>query len=1027
MFLSEVSVNRPVFTTMIVSALVVFGIICYTMIGVDLMPNVEFPYVTVMTTLKGGSPETLELKVTDKIEEVVNTISGIKEMRSVSLENVSQIVIQFELEKNVDVAAQEVRDKIARVKSELPKEADEPVVEKLDIGAKPVISMVVASDMSIRDTTKYSKDVIKEYLQKLSGVGSIKIIGGLERQIRIWLHNEKMIRHDITVSEVTRALQTENIEIPGGSLETGPRDIVVKVKGEIEKIEDFKKLNVAIKNGYTVKLGDVATIEDGVEDQKNYARLNGKQAVAVQVSKQSGTNTVKVADDVKNALEKLKPQLPKGMEIKIVSDQSKYIKISIEEVFFHLIFGGGLAILIVFVFLRNVKTTLISALAIPTSVISTFAFMKYMNFTFNNLTMLALSLSIGMLIDDAIVVLENIYRHQAEEGKGMIEAALTGTSEIGLAVVATTFSIVAVFVPVAFMKGLIGRFFFEFGMTVTFAVLISLFISFTMTPMLCSRFMKVTKSHGFFYNLLEKIFDGIDAFYLFFLRISLRMRLVVIILSVLLLLGSLNMAKLIKSEFTPDEDKDQFSINIETPTGSSIEYTQNVMKDLEKELINNKKIITVYSTVAADAQEKANAGNIFVELIPKAQRPEESQMAVMTKYRQIFKNFEKGIVTIENVSDIGSSGGRNASLQYVLQGPNLEKLNEYAIQLIDKLKQVKGIVDIDTTYKTGKPEASVYIDRDRASQLYVPIASIASAVRTLVGGEKVSKFKEGGNQYDVNVRLALSERNAIDSINNFYVRSASGQAIDFKNLVKIEQSSGPTQINRLNRQRQITILANLDNLPMGEAINEINKLSASIKMPPEYSGKFTGMADIMKESFQSIFFALFLAILIVYMILASQFESFIHPFTIMLSLPLSVIGALGGLLIFKKTLSIFSLIGIIMLMGLVTKNAILLIDYIITLRHNGFNRFDAIIKAGPTRLRPILMTTAAMVFGMLPIAMSTGSGSESRSPMAICVIGGLITSTILTLIVIPVVYTLLDDMVSYFTGTNENTAPEKQA
>jgi len=1019
MFLSEVSVKRPVFTTMIIMAFVVFGSICYGLIGVDLFPNVEFPMVSVITVLRGGSPETLELKVTDKIEEAINTISGIKELRSVSLENISQVMIEFELTKNVDVAAQEVRDKIARVRSDLPTEIDAPIVEKIDIGAAAIMSLVLSSELSIKETTKYAKDVVKEYLQKLDGVGSIKIIGGMERQIRIWLSNEKMVRHDITVAEVVRALQTENIEIPGGNIETGPKDVVVKVKGEVEKFEDFKKLNVAIKNGYTVKLGDIARIEDGMEDQKNYARLNGKQAVALQIMKQSGTNTVKVADAINKAVLELNKQLPKdkGLALKVVTDSSKFIKVSIEEVLFHLIFGGGLAILIVFVFLRNIKTTLISAVAIPTSVISTFAFMKYMNFTFNNLTMLALSLSIGMLIDDAIVVLENIYRHQAEEGRDPISAALFGTAEIGLAVLATTFSIVAVFVPVAFMRGLIGRFFFEFGMTVAFSVLVSLFVSFTMTPMLCSRFMRVKHHHGFLYNLFEKVFNAIDAFYVVILKFSLKMRFIVVITSVAMLFFSLKLAGGMKSEFKPDEDKDEFNVAVETPTGSSINFTQIAMREIEEKLSKDKYVTTVFSTVAADSQEKASVGKVYVQLIPKEKRPEAGQGVLMAKYREAFKDFAAGSVSVEIVADISLGGGRNAPLQYALQGPDLQKLNEYAGIMVSELKKTKGIVDIDTSYKTGKPELRVYIDRDRASQLFVPIASIASSVRTLVGGEKISKFKDGGNQYDVNVRLDLNERNSLDSISNFYVRSMTGQAIDFRNLVRMEQTSGPTQIDRLRRQRQITIMANLDDYPLGEASDKMKAAKAGIKMPPEYSGTLMGMADKMKESFDNIFFAIFLAIIIVYMILASQFENFVHPFTIMISLPLSLIGGLGGLMIANKTINIFSLIGIIMLMGLVTKNAILLIDYIITLRDRGLGRYDAIIKAGPTRLRPILMTTAAMVFGMLPIAFGNGYGSETRSPMAICVIGGLLTSTVLTLVVVPVVYTLFDDVIAFFFGS----------
>lgn len=1017
MYLSQVSINRPVFATMVIAAMIVFGVICYTAIGVDQFPNVDFPFVTVMTVLRGGSPETMELKVTDKIEEAVGTINGIKNLRSVSLENISQVIIEFELNKNVDIAAQEVRDKISRVRSELPTDIDEPIIEKLDIGAAPIMNMVLSSERSIKDTTKYAKDVVKEYIQKVNGVGTVKIIGGAERQIRIWLYNEKMIRHDITVTEVVRALQTENIEIPGGSLETGPRDIVVKVKGEVEQLSDFKKLNVAIKNGYTVKLGDIADIEDGIEDRKSFARLDGKRAVSLQIQKQSGTNTVKVAEDVKKAVEELNKIIPKDMRLEVVTDSSVFIRHSFDEILFHLIFGGGLAIFIVFIFLRNFISTFISGVAIPTSVIATFAFMRYMNFTFNYLTMLALSLSIGMLIDDAIVVLENIYRHQASEGRSKRDAALFGTEEIGLAVLATTFSIVAVFVPVAFMKGMIGKFFFDFGMTVTFAVLVSLFVSFTLTPMLCSRFLKVHHDHGFIFRLFEKVFDAIDYVYTMILKASLRFRFVVILISLALLFGSLKMAGIMKLEFKPSEDKDQFMVTVEAPTGASIAFTENLMRPIEENLKKDKDVTAVFATVGADAQEKANVGSIYVKLKPKVERPARNQDIIMAEYREKFKKVRDALIAVEEFADISISGGsRNSPLQYVLQGPDYAKLNEFAEKIMAEMKKQPGYVDVDTTYKAGKPEARVYVDRDRASQLFVPIASIASTVRTTIGGDKVSKFKDAGNQYDVNVRLRLDERNDIKSIDNLYVRSLTGQAIDFRNLVRIEESSGPTQINRLGRQRQVTIMANLDNYPLGAAIDRMKEIITDLKMPPEYSARPTGMAEIMKESFANMFFAMFLAVIIVYMILASQFESFVHPFTIMLSLPLAIIGALGGLIVAMKPLSVFSMIGIIMLMGLVTKNAILLIDYVITLRSRGYARNDAVIKAGPTRLRPILMTTAAMVFGMLPIALGTGPGSEARSPMAVCVIGGLLTSTVLTLVVVPVVYTLLDDVISFFGG-----------
>ncbi len=1016
MILSEVSIKRPVFITMVTIAMVLFGLICYSRIGINLFPDVEFPMVTVVTVLKGASPETIETKVTDKIEEAVNTINGVTKIMSYSLENISQVVIEFDLDKKVDIAAQDVRDKVSGIRSSLPTDIEDPIIEKIDIGAAAIMSVIYSSNKPIGEKTKYAKDVIKERLQRVSGVGSIKIIGGLEREIRIWVSTEKMLQYGVSIDEVKRALTTENVEIPGGKLETGDRDIVVKVKGEIENFDDFKDLYIGYKNGYAVKLGDVARIEDGLEDRVNYATLNGMEAVSLQIKKQSGTNVVKVADAVKKEVEEIQKTLEPGSSLKVIADSSKFVKHSFNEVLFHLFFGGGLAIIIVFIFLRNLRTTLISAVALPTSVITTFIFMKYLNFTFNTLSMLALSLSIGMLIDDAIVVLENIYRHQEEEGRDPIEAAAVGTDEIGLAVLATTFSIVAVFLPVAVTEGLIGRFFFEFGMTVTFAVLVSLFVSFTMTPMLCSRFMKIVKTHGVMYNFIESILKFIENVYVSILKLSLKYRITVIMISVAMFAGSLYSAKYLKSEFTPKQDKDQFNIVVETPTGSSIEYTAAMISTIENMLKNDKRITSFFSTIGADAQEKSNSGSIYVELIPKSQRLNADQFQIMEECRNKFKNITEAMISVEEAADISIGSGRQSIMQFGLAGPDLGQLELYSKQLMEEMKKDGGFVDIDTDYKAGKPEARIYINRNAATRLYVSIASLASAIRTLVGGETVSKFKDGGFEYDINLRLELNERNALSNIENYFVRSQTGSMIDLKNLVTISEESGPSMIARTDRQRQITFYSNLKGISSDEGLKKIKDMLKKMNMKPDYSLTLSGKLEKMQESFQNIFFAMFLGVILMYMIIASQFESFIHPFTIMLSLPLSMIGAFGGLIIFGKEISIISLMGIIMLMGLVAKNAILLVDYTATLRGRGYSLYDAIIKAGPVRLRPILMTTAAMVFGMLPIAFAKGSGSEMQSPMAVCVIGGLITSTVLTLVVIPVIYSLIEDTIAFITG-----------
>jgi HAE1 family hydrophobic/amphiphilic exporter-1 len=1004
--------------TMVVCAMMVFGMLSFFGLGVNYFPIADIPIVTVVTVLRGASPEIIETRVTDKIEEVINTISGVKKINSVSVDSVSQVIVEFEMSKKIDIATQDIRDKIASIRRDLPEDIESPLIDKIDIGAASVMTFVLSSGLPIQHTTKYAKDVLKQQLQKASGVGSVKILGGQERQICVWLSLEKMMKYSITVNDVCRALQVENIEIPGGKIQDGRKEIVVKVKGEIEKVEDFKDLYIGFSSGYAVRLADVARIEDGVEELKSLAILNGKKAVALEIYKQSGTNTVKVIDAVKKEAKKLTETLPGGMKLEVVKDTSRFVKQSIDEVMFHLLYGGLFAIITVFIFLRSFSMTLIAAVALPTSVITTFAIMKYLNFTFNMLSMLALSLSIGMLIDDAIVVLENIHRHHVEEKKKIRAAALFATDEIGLAVLATTFTIVAVFVPVAFMKGLVGQFFYEFGLTVAGAVLVSLFISFTMTPMLCSRYMRAGhKKHGIFYRAVEYVLKTIENIYTVLLRVSLKSKFMVILASLALLGGSFWMAGKLKGEFKPDEDNNEFNIVVETASGSSIERTAEVASKIEKLISGDRHVVNVYTSVAGDAQEKANQAVMYVGLVSLDKRPERGQMEIMTEWRKKLSGITEARVTLEIIPPATISGGeRECKIKYLIRGPNLDKINEYADAIINEIKNIKGIVDIDKNYKPGKPETRVHIDRIRAARLGVPVASLAMATRIMIGGDDVSKFKDGSDQYDINVRLESGERSSPSDINNLFIRSMSGKMVDFKNIVNIEDNYGPSQINRTNRQKQVKIFADIEGLSLSEAVDKINELTKKLDMSPEYSAMFEGDAERMQDTLVDMTVAMLLAVAFIYMILASQFENFIHPLTIMVSLPFSFIGAFGGMLLFDKTLNVFSFIGLIMLMGLVTKNAILLIDYIITLRSRGMMRYDAIIKSGQTRLRPILMTTLAMIAGMMPLAIGKGAGSETRSPMAVCIIGGLLTSTLLTLVVVPVVYTIFDDISTYLFG-----------
>lgn len=1010
MFLSDIAIKRPVFTTMVIMALVVFGWVSYSRIGVELFPSVEFPLATVVTIYPGADPETVEREVSQKIEDAVSTIAGIRQLKSVSAENVSQVIIMFELEVNAAAAVQDVRDKVNRILNDLPKDIDPPKIEKFDMGAVPVISLAVSGPGSVKDVTYFARKRVKEELQQLAGVGSVDIIGGQEREIKVWIDSQKLDAMGLTVLDVIGTLQANNLNIPGGRLNTHDTEFVVKVDGEYHDLASIENQVIVNVQGRKVLVKDVARVEDGMEEHRTSAVLDGKPAVTLQVRKQSGANAVELGDRVKARVEELRTQLPKNWTVTIISDMTTFTKSAVHDVIFDLVFGGALAVLIVFFFLRNWRSTIISALALPTSVIGTFLFIKVMGFTFNMLSLLALSLSIGLLIDDAIVVIENIYRHM-EEGKKPAEAAAFATREIGLAVLATTLSIVAVFVPVALMEGIIGRFFYQFGLTIAFAVMISLFVSFTLTPMLSSRFLGHTNESGAFFRFSERFFVGLEHGYRRLIGWALRNRWSTLGVAVGLFFFSLYLIRFLGVEFEPSFDRGEFNVVVTMPTGTPIERTEEMAETIAKDLRAHKDLVErTVCTIASDTQQKQNVATIFVKMTAKHLRP-ISQKQFMTQIRAKFSNSPNAVVAVEDYDEMASSSGmRSSPIEYNLRGGDLAELDRASRVLQRELKKVDGIVDLDTTYERNKPEVRVTLDRERAAELNVMTASIGQTVRALVAGVEASKFKEKGEDYTIRVRSEDAKRVDAAQVAALHIRNTQNQLVNLENVAKVTTSSGPTQIERESRQRQVSIIGNVDGLPLGDALNKIDEL-AKDTLPADITSHIGGMGKIMKESFAAMLFTLVLAVILVYMVLASQFESFIHPFTIMLSLPLSLIGALGALILAKQTLSIMSMIGIIMLMGLVTKNAILLIDYTNTLRHrDGLSRNDALLRAGPVRLRPILMTTAAMIFGMLPVIFSQGDGAEMRRPMGVCVVGGLIASTFLTLIVVPVVYTMMDDL-----------------
>ncbi|MCC6747275.1 MAG: efflux RND transporter permease subunit [Deltaproteobacteria bacterium] len=1025
MKLADVSIRRPVLASVMVGALLVFGLVAYPRIGVDLFPDVEFPVVTITAVYPGADPETIESKVIDKLEEAVSTINGIKVLRSTSLENVGQVVVQFELERKADQAVQDVRDKVATAVRNLPRDLEPPVVAKFDVGAAPILALALSGPRSIRDLTELADTQIKQRLQSIQGVGGVDLVGSRQREFHVWIDPQRLEARGLSVQDVIQGLASQNVEIPGGRLNVGQQELMVKTRGQVHTARELGQITITSFGGSAIRVADVGRVEDGEEEPRSYSSLDGQAAVSLIVRKQSGANTVQVADAVRKALAKIQPTLPQGVKVTVPLDNSTYIRHAISEVQFDLGFGALLAVVIILLFLHDWRATFISALAIPTSVIATFAFIRVMGFTFNNMTMLALSLSIGILVDDAIVVIEAIHRH-VSMGKSPFQAASDACREIGLAVMATTASVVAVFVPVAVMQGMIGRFFLQFGLTVAFAVSVSLFVAFTITPMLSARMLRTHEGKGPIASRIEVVLALLDRAYRRILQAALRHRAITLIVATVVFFGSCGLMKFVPFEFMPPEDRGDFMVRVELPTGTDLSTTSAYVEGLSKKLRGLPGVTATFATVAGAVGIDVNKAEIQVNLVPRAKRA-FSQDDAMAHVRGLLGAQKDGVVfTVDRISPMSGGGFRAQVVQFNIRGKDFKELNEAASTLTAELRKRSGYVDLDSTYRGGKPEISVTIDRDRAADLGVPIVSLAATLNALIAGQKATELATEGDRYDVRVRLEDSFRRAPETLLGLKVRSVTGQLVSLSSLVTIGRGTGPALIERQGRQRQVTVLANLQGKALGDAVQEI-ETTAKEKFPSTLTSDWTGMGDVMKESVGHMLTALILAILMVYLILAAQFESFVHPFTIMLSLPLSLVGALGALAVARMSMNIFSMIGIIMLMGLVTKNAILLVDYANHLRQQGMDRFDALLQAGPIRLRPILMTTAAMIAGMIPVALGKSQGGEQRAPMAVCVIGGLITSTLLTLVVVPVVYSLIEGAAERLRRRGKGSAVEETA
>jgi HAE1 family hydrophobic/amphiphilic exporter-1 len=995
---------------MLVLALVVMGLNAYRNLGVDLFPKIEFPTVTVTTTLRGAAPEEVETQVSKRVEEAVNTISGIDDLRSISSEGLSLVFVTFVLEKDPDVAAQEVRDKVAAVMRDLPRDVDPPVIEKIATDAAPVINVVIASGRDLRETTKVVDDRIKKNIESLPGVGQVRFVGERNRQLQIWLDGQRLHAYNLNIDQVRAAVAAQNAEIPGGRVEQGQRELSLRTLGRVERPEDFARLIVATQNGAPIRIRDIGRVEDGVEEPRSLARLDGTPAVALEVRKQAGTNTVEVIRNVKARIAELQKTLPPDFRVTYVRDQSVFIEESFRAVQEHLILGGVFAGLIVLLFIRSWRSTLIAAVAIPTSILSTYSLMSWMGFTLNQITMLALVLVVGIVIDDAIVVLENIFRNMEERSLPPFQAAIEGTREIGLAVMATTLSLVIIFLPVALMGGIVGRFMSSFGYTAAFAIMVSLLVSFTLTPMLCSRFLQPGNSQPGGHTKDTILFRMIAGPYRGMLHWALEHRWTVVGLSVLVALSSGPLFTAIGKDFLPVDDQSEFEVTVRMPVGSSLEGSDAVMRQLEAEVRKLPGIRHLFTAVGSDTQRQVDRGSILVELLPLQER-QQTQQELMLLARRELKRFKELAIGVNLPTAI--QGATTQDLQFFVQGPELDRLDRYAREIKRKLAELPGVVDVDSTYEPGKPEVRVRINRDRAADLNVPVASIATAMRTLVGGDpQVTTYREGDDRYDVQLRVDKQFRDSPQALERLFVPSGALGNVPVSNVAYLEEATGPVRIERYNRQRQIFITANLvEGQALSNVLPILNDTVASLNMPPDYQSGLVGRSKEFGRAARNYVIAFLLSIIFMYMVLAAQFESFIDPVTILISLPLSVPFALLSLVVMRENFSIiYTSLGILMLFGIVKKNAILQIDRIKSLRAHGSERGEAIVRGCEDRLRPILMTTAALVAGMIPMALGTGAGSGSRKTVAIVVIGGQSLCLLLTLLVTPVAYSIFDDI-----------------
>jgi HAE1 family hydrophobic/amphiphilic exporter-1 len=1006
-----------VFAIMMSAALVVLGWFAYRNLGLDLMPRTDYPTVNVRTSLPGASAEEMETSITKEVESAVNTINGIDEIRCSSSQGSSNCTISFVLEREIEAATQDVRDKVAGVTGRFPRDTDPPTVTKMDPDAAPIMTLVVFGPRSSKEITQIADKQIKQVLETVQDVGEVSLFGDRRREIRVFLNPDRVNAYGLTVDEIRSAVARQNVESPGGSFIAGPSEITVRTMGRLTAVEDFNRIVLAYREGSVVTLGDIARITDAVEEVRSQTQLDGETAISLQIRKQSGTNTVTVVDRVRARLERIQEALPPGVTVKVSRDQSRFIRKSFEEIKLHLFLGGLLAAGVVFLFMRNWRVTLIAGLAIPTSIIGTFTVMKVLGFTLNNMTMLALSLATGIVIDDAIVVLENIFRYIEEKGVSPREAAMKATSEIGLAVMATTLSLVVIFVPVAFMTGQVGRYFYSFGITSASAIMLSMFVSFTLTPALCATWLRSTdarkgqgqqsKQRGFY--------PWMDRKYGTMLEWSLAHRGLMLGIAGAVALSAVILFPYVGKELVPDDDQSEFSVNMRLPRGTSFARTMDYLQPIEGEI--RRVLGTDLDSLMASIQ--TGSANYSVQLTPieARERSQQELMGVVRRALSKYKGVRMSVSGGTDISGASSAGGRGGGgstnrLNMIVQGPDIDQLQTYAYTLLAKIREIDGVTDSDTSFEPTQPELRINIDRQRAADLGVSLDALSSSLRTLVGGEEVSKYKEGDEQFTVRLRMDEQFRNNAATMGDLYISAGGGRMIRVSDVAKLTLGNAPASIDRYNRMRQISVNANLDRakITLGDALAAARVKVNDLQMKPGYQVVFGGSAKTLNEASSDFVIAILLAVAFIYMVLASQFNSFVHPLTIMTALPLSLPAGLLALMAFGMTINVYSAIGLMMLFGIVKKNSILQVDYTNTLRAEGIERHQAMIQANHVRLRPILMTTISIIAGMLPIAFGRGAGSGSRASMAVTIIGGQVLCLLLTLLITPVVYSYFDDL-----------------